>query len=438
MIKIKNYFSEIYNEVTNSIAFYPSVISFAFFLLSWIAYELRNLGVTAWLIENAPYLVLSDADTGRTILSTLIGGLLSLVVFSFSMVMLLLSQASSDFSPRLLPGLISERKHQIVLGFYLGTIVYCIFTLISILPGGDKYQLPGFAILLGIVFGIVCMGMFVYFIHSISNAIQISNIMKKVYVQTKRRLRMQNDEKTRHERKIFSENDQNHVVKGKISGYFRGVNESSLLNLVMENDLTVKVSVIKGMYVPEGTAVLKVNAKTEKELQDKLLSCLLYDEEEIVDLNFVLGFKQITEIAVKAMSPGINDPGTAVSAVDYLTDLFALRMLLDDTEYLSDEEESLRVSFTVITFKDLLYNVLAPIRRYSGQDITVMQKLLLMTEYLLQAKAERESYKENLLDEVRAIMTDAEEKITNEYDLEVLQKIAGRIFRKHKTRMKAA
>ncbi|MEN8817497.1 MAG: DUF2254 family protein [Nonlabens sp.] len=75
-------------------------------------------------------------------------GGISMLVFSFSMVMLLLSQAAANYSPRVLPNLISNRKHQYILGAFLATILYNIITVIGLEPKGDGYLLPGFSVLL--------------------------------------------------------------------------------------------------------------------------------------------------------------------------------------------------------------------------------------------------------------------------------------------------
>ena len=96
MIKLKNYFLSIYRAVLSSIAFYPAIISLGFLVLAILALTLESNGLTQYLLDNAPFLVINNADTARTILSTFIAGLLSLTVFSFSMVMLILNQASSN------------------------------------------------------------------------------------------------------------------------------------------------------------------------------------------------------------------------------------------------------------------------------------------------------------------------------------------------------
>lgn len=417
MTRIKNYLLNLYYKITGSIAFYPALIALGFLGLAIIAVNLRGWGFTDFLRENTPRLVLNDADTARTVLSTLIGGLLSLMVFSFSMVMLLLNQASSNYSPRLLPGLVSEKMHQMVLGTYLGTIVYCIFILISILPDEEAYQLPGFAVLTGVVFGIICLGMFVYFIHSISQRIQVTSILQNVFQVTQKRLLKQAEKEERQHSGDFPDLSDKHVIKGSKSGYFQGVNEQTLTELVARENLCLTVKPLKGMYLLQGLPVLYTDKKVNEEVAEELLSCLIFNKSERVDENYVLGFKQITEIAVKAMSPGINDPATALSAIDYLTELFALRMKLDDEEFLADSEGKLCVCFKIISFSELMYFVLLPLRRYAKHDVTVMLKALRMLEFLSQQPMKQESYTEVLSENVNLIQEDIQSAVENKTDL---------------------
>lgn len=146
--------------------------------LSLLSLSLENAGISHWLTSLHKGFIIDSGDTARTILSYLTGGLISLMVFSFSMVMVLLNQASSNYSPRVLPGLISNKNHQYVLGIYLGTIIYNVFITISIKSSGqNSTKLPSFSILMTVLLTILCLGAFIYFIHSISQAIQVSNIM---------------------------------------------------------------------------------------------------------------------------------------------------------------------------------------------------------------------------------------------------------------------
>lgn len=427
MIKLKNYILSTYRAILSSIAFYPAVITIGFFLLAIIALTLESNGLTSYLLENASFLVINNADTARTILSTFIGGLLSLMVFSFSMVMLILNQASSNYSPRLLPELISNKRHQIVLGFYLGTIVYSILVIISIIPNGDAYTLPGAAVLLGIILGITCLGMFVYFIHSISQEIQINFILKRIFRRTKKRLQALDKEELANKDLSAPNTDSWHKIYGTENGYFQGVAKSTIIELANELETVFEVLPIKGMFILKSVPILKSKKELGEEDGKRVLTCLQYSGNPIGDENFIFGIKQITEIAVKAMSPGINDPGTAINAIDYLTQLLAIRMQLDDIEMYRGDQEQLRLVQTTVDFDELLYNMLASLRQYCKHDVIIIQKLLMMLKYLAREDGAKDSYQATIKKEIKILMTDAELFIKNEADLEVLKKLANSI-----------
>ncbi len=176
MKKLFNRIVTFYHTISSKIAFFPTLIAFGGLVLAFLMIYFESKGISIKMLKIFPQLAIENGDTALSIINVCIGGLISLMVFSFSMVMLLLSQASSNYSPRLLPGLISDKKHQIILGIYLGTIIYNIFTLFSIEPSEEKYSLPGLSILLGIAATIFCLALFIYFIHNISQSIQINNI----------------------------------------------------------------------------------------------------------------------------------------------------------------------------------------------------------------------------------------------------------------------
>ena len=163
-----------YREMINSIGFYPSVLSVGFLLFAVITMSLEYIAPVEQLKAFISVVLVDSAENARTILSTLAGSIISLTVFSFSMVMVVLNSASASLSPRVVPGLITRKSHQMVLGFYLGSIIYSIIMLINInkLEGGDT-AIPSLGVLLSLVFGLVSLGLFVFFIHSISKAIQV-------------------------------------------------------------------------------------------------------------------------------------------------------------------------------------------------------------------------------------------------------------------------
>lgn len=383
MIKIFNKIVSSFNHIKTNIAFYPTILATIGFLFSLIMIYFEEQGISKYLLDVLPQLVVENGDTALTVLSVCIGGLISMMVFSFSMVMLLLSQASSNFSPRLLPGLISDKRHQIILGIYLATIMYCIFTMFSIQPTGEKYTLPGFSVLLGIAFTIVCLCSFIYFIHNMSESIQISNILDNIHNKAKARLEYILDKEEKLQSlTTFEDTSDWHTYKSVQSGYFQNISTTNVLAFCKENNTKLYIKIPKGLFVLQNEFFFKSKQKLDEEQLKDFFANINFSKSELVSDNYSLAFKQITEIAVKAMSPGINDPGTAVNAIDYMTELFAMRMLKKDLEIYVDKDQAPQFKMEIISFQELMYYVMASLRTYCKHDPIMVQKMLWMLNYL--------------------------------------------------------
>ncbi|MCK7589862.1 DUF2254 domain-containing protein [Subsaxibacter sp. CAU 1640] len=407
MKQLFNKLFSFFNTIKSNIAFYPTILAAVGFALSLIMVVIEKQGISNYLFEVLPQLVVEDGDTALTVLSVCIGGLISMMVFSFSMVMLLLSQASSNFSPRLLPGLISDKRHQIILGVYLATILYCIFTMFTIEPSEDKYSLPGFSILLAIIFTIMCLGSFIYFIHNISESIQISNIVDTIYKEARERLAdILEKEEQFASVKTFHDTSNWHSYKTEGCGYFQNLSYSNIIDFCKKHDTKLSIEIPKGLFVLDNMVFFKSEKELDKEQLESFFSNINFSKSELVTDNYALAFKQLTEIAVKAMSPGINDPGTAINAIDYLTELFALRMKKKDVEiFVKDETSYFRLE--TIKFRTLLYNVMASLRTYCKHDPTVVQKLLWMLTYLLEQPVFEKDYKSCVENEMQLLKKDS-------------------------------
>ncbi|AUC84164.1 DUF2254 domain-containing protein [Polaribacter sp. ALD11] len=419
--KFSTLLSKIYN-LKNKIAFFPSIIALAGVLFAYVMMYLENLGISAYLQSFLPELVINDKETARTILSTFIAGLTSIMVFSFSMVMILLNQASSNFSPRLLPGLVSNRRHQVVLGVYLFTIIYCILILVSIEPSGDKYQLPGFSILLSIVFMIHSLAAFIYFIHSISQEIQINNILLKIYESAEKKLlHLIDDEKSLINKTIDTQNWILH--KTKCTGYFKILSLDILLDLAFENNFQLEILANKGSYCSEDAVLFKTNIAINEEISERIHANFTFSKGELIDDNYLLAFKQITEVAVKSMSPGINDPGTAMNAIDYLSELLILRVQKKNID-IKQKNNKPFVLVNSLEFEDLLYNIMASLRTYCTHDIIIVTKLLTSLNNV-KKKSKFEEYTAIIAKETDYLLTDANTNISNKEDLKKLENYAS-------------
>ena len=408
-------------QIETKIAFYPTILSLGGLVFALVMTYFESQGVSKYLVDHAPVLVVNNVDTARNLLTTFIGGLISIMVFSFTMVMIVLNQASSNYSPRVLPGLISNKRHQVILGIYNACLLYCIFTLVSIEPTGNQYQLPGFSVLLAIIFMTVCLGAFIYFIHSISQEIQINVILDRIFSKAKERLTALIDDENKQVTE-FPKTDGWKAIKSKRSGYFQNISLNALSNFSKEHKVRFHVVPIKGVYLQKGDELLKYEKELDEETVEKLYSAFLFSRSQLIETNYILAFKQITEVAVKAMSPGINDPGTAINAIDYLSELFLLRMQKNDNSFYLNEDKEPIISMSSVGFDALLYNAMAALRTYCKHDIILVQKLFGMLQRLRTTEnCKVESYRKAVENEMSRLKEDADQSIENSSDLKLIE-----------------
>jgi uncharacterized membrane protein len=338
-------------------------------------------------------LVKSPASA-RLILGTLMGSLISLMVFSFSMVMVVLSQASSTLSPRVIPALVGKKYHQIVLGVYLGSILYCLIIIVNIQDYGDQWRIPSLGVLLAIAMGVLCLGMFIYFIDSISRSIQVDTIMQEIFKGTQHKM---DSVRTEDEMVDYPDTSDWHEIVTTETGYLKKVYIDNLRSIAEKENLKIDVVVNPGFFLVTNYPFIRVNRPVDEEVAEKIRSsCLFYAEENVHD-HYLFGFKQISEIAVKALSPGINDPGTAIKAIDLLSILFIERMGLKEKNAELDEDGNPIIYLPHISLDQLLYQNIIPIRKYGETDATVMLNLMELLKNLIYADSSRHGYERILV-----------------------------------------
>lgn len=417
-----------YHTVVDGVAFIPALLALLFGAAAMLMLYLESDGLSEWFKENLPLFVITSAETGRAILSTLIGALISLTVFSFTMVMVVLNQATNNFSPRLLPNLISETPHKIVLGNYLGVTTFCILTLISILPDSDYRTLPSFTVFVCVILGLYCMGLFVYFIDSISRRVQIDNIVSRLYLKTRDKIRAGMVPNPGFGQETIELNEYWHRLTTWRSGYIRFIDYEALAAVARDLDSPLYVAVPMGLYIPEGIPYVLVQRVPDEEQEQRIHKAITIDTNAPSEW-FESGIKQLAEVAVKAMSPGINDPGTALKALDYLTDLLAQYMKVPALTSFRGPQGGL-VCFAHLNFADLLRGIMEELRLYMKHDTLLVRKLIVMLGHLLQQDAASGDQGRQLHRELQALIEDANTSIANKLDRETISALVLQVRRK--------
>nr|MBA2746963.1 DUF2254 domain-containing protein [Flavisolibacter sp.] len=296
-----------YSKITESIAFYPALIAIGFLLLSWGMIEVDFSEWGKGLKSGLSWLSLKDASTARSIISTVAGAVISLTVFSFSMVMIVLNQAASQMSNRVLSSMIENRFQQVVLGFYIGTIVYALFLLTTIRDVSSGIYVPALSIYLLIILTVIDIFLFIYFLEYVTQTVKyetiINRVKQKALATMKKKFEPCNPETAVWDNLPYRE------ILVKESDYFQNFNEKKLLQIASAENLQVSILYPRGTFLLKGTLFMKVysNDPTKEQVLDEICAAADFFSGQPIDMNADYGFMQLAEIAIKALSPGIND-----------------------------------------------------------------------------------------------------------------------------------
>ncbi len=247
-----------------SIAYIPSLLALGYFLVG-LAAVVPEDGLFPLPVE-LEFAHFTDTETRRTLLSTLITGMVSLMVFSFSMVMSVLSQAGGNFSHKLVFGLVTKRHHQWVLGHYLGTILYVLMLLM--MPGSEDS--PGLwrslHAYLAAVMVMHCLALFVYFIHKASQSVQVNSVAASLHQATSHALHhlqaRQQAARYTHLPQPPSLSVRHQVIASNQTGTIQRADVEKLAELACHKDAVIHFNVAIGDFVLEGYPLLHVEAPT--------------------------------------------------------------------------------------------------------------------------------------------------------------------------------
>ncbi|OHU88180.1 MULTISPECIES: DUF2254 domain-containing protein [Pseudoalteromonas] len=418
-----------YREVLNSIAFYPSLLSTAALLLAVASISIENLAIIKQVKEHLSFVLVEEPNNARTILSVLIGSIISLAVFSFSMVMIVLNTASSNLSPRMLPGIITKNSHQLVLGVYLGSIIYSTIVLINV----DKIDIelygskvPSLGVFCALILGLMSLIFFVFFIHSISKEIQVDHVLNTLFKNTMEAL----EDLIEQQQECNNPSDEQlqgwHEIKSVVEGYYKGIKINKLKKILEKESLVIYVSVKQGYFTVKGYPFLRCNRslKGNPDLEKQILDCFIFYIEEFISDHYSYGLKQISEIAVKAMSPGINDPGTAVKAIDMMSILLIKRMSLAEVDCILLDQDSEPLLFLhEVKFEELLHDNFSPIRHYAKSDALVMLNVLEALKNILFVARENDKMSQQIFSYLDGVIYDLNRNIHNPYDRSLLREM---------------
>ncbi len=348
--------------------------------LSWLEEEFP--AVSAW-VPAVLFPSHADPQVAQVILAGIAASIMTVVSIVFAILLMTLTLASMQFSPRIIVSFSRDRVTQWTLGIFLGTFLYCL----AALPAARSlpYPFEPVATVLGaMVLALVCVGLLLFFIHHISQAISVNHIVDRIAAETEAMI----DELMPwphlldhhvEDAEPLRPNPSEVAVLSHASGYIRFVDTRRLVALAKHFHVTIRVLRRVGHFVPAGIPLAMVSKgnRLSPEATAELLAAFDFGPTRTLQQDVEFGVLQIVDVALKAISPAVNDPTTAINCIDQLSRIlirFASREPTEDLLY--DPPGIVRASIGWIHFERLLEAAFEQIRMYAKTDVAVSLRLL--------------------------------------------------------------
>jgi uncharacterized membrane protein len=347
--------------------------------LSWL--EEAFPVVSAW-VPTVLFPSHADPQVAQVILAGIAGSIMTVVSIVFAILLMTLTLASMQFSPRIIVSFSRDRVTQWTLGIFLGTFSYCM----AALPAARSFPHPfaPVATVLGaMVLALVCVGLLLFFIHHISQAISVNHIVDRIAEETETmidEMMPRPHQPTRMTDVAPLRPDPSEVaVLSGASGYIRFIDKRRLVAFAKHYHVSIRVLRRVGHFVPAGIPLMMVSKgnRLPPEGTAELLAAFDCGPTRTLQQDVEFGVLQIVDVALKAISPAVNDPTTAITCVDQLSRIlirFASREPPEDLLY--DPPGIVRASIAWIHFERLLEAAFEQIRMYSKTDVAVSLRLL--------------------------------------------------------------
>lgn len=402
-LSIRAWLVPLSEQVRNSYWFVPSLMAIGAIGLSLVTTDVDSLLGSNWL-DDINWLNANQPEGARAVLSTVAGSMITVAGVTFSMTILSISSTTSQVGPRLLNNFMADKANQFTLGVFIATFLYCLMVLRtvrsaeSLPPGVDSGMelasafVPHLSVMVGVLLAIASVGVLIFYIHHIPETIHVSNIVANVGRQLDRGIDGQfpnrigesqnggcGDERVSLLPPLFDESAAR--ICSRAVGYLQYIDGDGLIAIAREHDLILHVQPSPGDFVTRSSVLLLASPREriDEDLQHELASMFISGAQRSAtqDLRFLIN--QLVEVAMRALSPGVNDPFTAISCMEWLQstlEKLAERDLPKSARY--DEDGKLRVIAAPVTFATFASLVFDQLRQYVAADRNASLKMMEM------------------------------------------------------------
>jgi len=424
--------SSLWDRLHTSFWFLPAAMSGVAVALSFVLVRV-DVWLSVGVVSKFNLLYTFGPEGARSILSVIASSMITVASLIFSITMLTLQLASSQFGPRVLRNFMRDRSNQIVLGTFIATFLYCLLVLRTVRGTEDSSFVPHVSVAFGTLLAIASVAGLIYFIHHIASSIRIETLLADLAAETRSAVDRLYPERMGQDPSRDQDETVDHLIPSDFegnarhvhadwSGYVQRIGVDALMRIATEHDLVVRIEARPGRFVSKGDAMLAAypRDRVSDEIANDLGGALVVGLDRTPEQDLEFSIRRIVELAQRSLSPGIIDPTTALYCIDRLGEVLGR---LADREIPSpmrfDEKRKLRIVTKIDTLGDLACHAFSAIARYGITDVDVIARLL-STMDSLSRSSPREA-REAIMGLREAIRRESEKQVSLAFDREAVQ-----------------
>jgi uncharacterized membrane protein len=423
-------YAPIIEKARTSFWFVPSVMLFSSIMLASCAVYIDAFYMQSIELK-IPLIYGADIDAMRSLLATIAGAMITVTSIAFSITIVALTLASSQFGPRLLRNFMMDTGTQVVLGSFISNFLYCILVFCAISFQEPYTFKPGLTVIIAVIMTCISVGVLIYFIHHVAKSIQADVVIDEVYQELQNGIEnlfpsvQQQQELVTDDGSLdtgFTPRTHQVNVFAKCSGYVQTIDHNELLTLATECEVLIECRFGPGDFVVQDSVIAIVHSdnvvdeKVVKHTSDRVV--LGAYRTPVQDPEFAI--HQLVEIALRALSPGINDPYSAITCIDKLNSVLCglTKRVFPVTQHY-DQAGMLRVFCKVLTFKNIATAAFDQIRQEANSNVAVTIRLLESLHNLM-AFAQSDEQKLFVISQTKMIEEQQSKQPLAEDDLKVI------------------
>lgn len=377
------------------------------------------------LLDYIPSFLLTSVELAKVILGTLAGSLLTMTTFTFSTILVVLTMYSSDFSPRVVNNFLTDSITMKVLGVFIGGFFYCILTLFFMRNAFSEYSVLSATI--AVLYAALCIIYFVIFVFRVSSSIQATKLISRLYDESyeiiERELKHREDQLSLDKYEIGVYRSKLDILSDR-NGYLELIGFKDILKTLKELEVKLIIQADIGEFVAKNQeiATLYYNEdKIDENLSELILRQFSIEEERIAYNDYRFSLQKIVDIALRAVSPGINDPNTAIHCINILGVLLSkLGSIKGRYTVIRDQDSKAVVVYEDFDFKEDMYFTFYQILHYSKNDISILVSIFNALKIII--KSSTIEKKDTIREFSEYIYDTSIDNFTHDFDIKVLKR----------------